>query len=214
VSTTGTGTCKVECPCRSDLGRLAGGGFVCVEQHGRHRYYRLAGPQIAKLLESVARLAPVTPIRSLREDAKANALRRARTCYNHLAGRLGVDLLQALLASGAVAGHDGSFRDGYERLSAPSAEVVYRLTEAGVDLLTGLGIDPALLQRHRHALRHCVDWSEQRHHLAGPVGSAIAERMLAKKWIEQGSVGRSIKVTDAGRVALTTTMRLPTSAVA
>jgi DNA-binding transcriptional ArsR family regulator len=166
------------------LSRLTAGGLLSVEQHGRHRYYRLADPQIAELLETVARFAPMAAVRSLQDDTKATTLRRARTCYNHLAGRLGVGVGQSLLDCGAVVGHDGSYRPGLERLSAVSGEVVYRLTDTGIDLLSGLGIDPKVLQKHRHALRHCVDSSEQRHHLAGPVGSALAERMRAMKWIQ------------------------------
>jgi hypothetical protein len=119
--------------------------------------------------------------------------------------------LQSLVDSGAVAGHDGSYRPGHERLSSLSGEVVYRLTDSGVELLGGLGIDQHLLQEHRHALRHCVDWSEQRHRLAGPVGSALADRMRAMNWITPGPVGRSINVTDAGRTALATRLRLPAS---
>src|SRR2546423_1175928 len=79
------------------LSRLVDGGFVRVEQHGRHRYYRLHGAEIAEFLESVARLAPAAPVRSLRDHTRQAALRRARTCYDHLAGRLGVELLQGLL---------------------------------------------------------------------------------------------------------------------
>jgi DNA-binding transcriptional ArsR family regulator len=180
------------------LGLLADAGLLAVEQHGRHRYYRLAGPRIARLLESIAELSPAAPVRSLRGDTRARALRRARTCYNHLAGELGVGILDGLVHQGAIAGHDGSFRPEHERLSAPSPDVVYRLTDRGVALLGGLGLPGSLLDRHRGGLRHCVDWSEQRHHLSGPVGAALADRLLDLGWIRRGPVRRSILVTEAG----------------
>lgn len=180
------------------LGRLADAGLVAVEQHGRHRYYRLAGPRVARLLESIAELAPPAPVRSLRGDTRARALRRARSCYNHLAGQLGVDILDGLVRQGAVGGHDGSFRPEHERLSAASQDVVYHLTDAGVALLEALGLPGPLLDRHSGGLRHCVDWSEQRHHLSGPVGAALADRLLDLGWIRRGTVRRSILVTEAG----------------
>src|SRR2546423_111342 len=79
------------------LGKLLDGGLLAVERHGRHRYYRVAGPQVAELIEALARLAPASPVRSLRQGTKAQAVRYARTCYDHLAGRLGTGLMEALL---------------------------------------------------------------------------------------------------------------------
>jgi hypothetical protein len=143
------------------------------------------------------------PVRSLRDDTRARALRRARTCYGHLAGELGVGLLAGLLRRDAVSGHDGTFRDGQECLSAgPAPDPVYQLTGSGVRLLEEFGLDQDLLRHHQHALRHCVDWSEQRHHLAGPVGTAIGDRMLTLGWVRAGPVRRSLVVTVAGHAGL------------
>ncbi|MEU3980677.1 helix-turn-helix transcriptional regulator [Streptomyces sp. NPDC026672] len=116
------------------LAKLLDGGLLTVERHGRHRYYRLAGPQVATALETIAALFPTRPVRSLRQGNRAHALRAARTCYDHLAGRLGVALMQALLAQGALTGHDGTFAPGaagQDRLSAPGNDVEYRLTDTG-----------------------------------------------------------------------------------
>ena len=101
------------------LARLHRAGLVAVERHGRHRYHRLAGPQMAELLETLARFAPVAPIRSLREGTRAKAIRDARTCYDHLAGRLGTGLMAALLAEGILTGGDGAFDPAVDRLSTP-----------------------------------------------------------------------------------------------
>src|SRR5436190_1559997 len=94
------------------LARLVDAGLLDVDVQGRHRYYRLAGPQVAELIETLARVAPTAPVRSLREGTRAHALRAARTCYDHIAGRLGVDIFAALIAGGAVRGGDGRHHPG------------------------------------------------------------------------------------------------------
>src|SRR4051812_11250826 len=123
------------------LARLVDAGLLAVTAQGRHRYYRLAGPEVGRLIETLAGIAPAAPVRSLREGTRAHALRAARTCYDHIAGRLGLELMQALIAGGAVAGGDGRHRvdaDGGDRLSAPGHDVDYRLTPAGGDRLRAL----------------------------------------------------------------------------
>jgi hypothetical protein len=142
--------------------------MLTVVPQGRHRYYRLAGPQVAELIEALARVAPAAPVRSLREGTRAHAIRTARTCYDHLAGRLGVALMQSLIAEGAVTGGDGLHHlDGADRLSAPGRDVDYRLSPAGAARLERLGIEAAA----DRPLRYCVDWTEQAHHLSGPLGA-------------------------------------------
>src|SRR5215217_7043674 len=106
------------------LGRLVDAGLLALVPQGRHRYYRLAGPHVAELIEALARVAPAAPVRSLREGTQAEALRSARTCYDHLAGRLGVALMQALIRSGAVTGGDGRHRlDGATRVARLGVDV-------------------------------------------------------------------------------------------
>jgi DNA-binding transcriptional ArsR family regulator len=159
------------------LARLTDAGLLRVERHGRHRYFRLAGPGVAELLEALAGQAPPAPVRSLREGTRAEALRAARTCYDHLAGRLGVELMAALVDRGALEGGDGRFHPGAggaDRLAGPGRDVDYRLTGAGADLLAGLGVEVAGNGR-RPLVRYCVDWSEQRHHLAGAATPATVE---------------------------------------
>src|SRR3954451_12646779 len=105
----------------SHLTKLTEAGLLSVETHGRHRYYRLAGPQVGELLEHLVRMAPPRPVRSLREGTKAARLRSARTCYDHVAGSLGVQLMSGLLDRGVLTGGDGRYdprRDAHDALSS------------------------------------------------------------------------------------------------
>ena len=187
------------------LGRLVDAGLLSVLPQGRHRYYRLAGPEVAELIEALARVAPAAPVRSLREGTRAHAIRSARTCYDHLAGRLGVGVMQALIADGAITGGDGVHRfDGDDRLSAQGHDVDYRLTRAGARKLAALGIE----EPQSLPLRYCVDWTEQAHHLSGPLGRALATRLLDLGWIRRADRGRAVHVTDAGAGGLRREFRL------
>lgn len=190
------------------LARLTDAGLVLAESHGRHRYFRLAGPHVAELLEALARAAPAAPITSLRDDTRANAVRAARTCYDHLAGRLGTGLMAALLERGILAGGDGTFDPRRERLVSQASVVDYRLTEAGAQQLAALGIDVNRLPARRPLIRYCVDWSEQRHHLAGALGAALADRLFGLRWIRRADRGRAVFVTKAGAAGLRETFGL------
>src|SRR4051794_29747092 len=127
------------------LGKLTSAGLLAVEPQGRHRYYRLAGPAVGRLLESLQELAPAVPVRSLRQGTRARALREARTCYDHLAGRLGVDLMAALIERGLLTGGDGAFdpeRALADRRVGPGHDVDYALTGAGSAFPADLGVHP------------------------------------------------------------------------
>src|ERR1700759_2658866 len=93
----------------SHLRKLTEASLLTVERHGRHRYYRLAGPEVGRLIEALQQVAPAVPVRSLRQDTRARALREARTCYDHLAGRLGVRLMGTLIERGDLAGGAGEY---------------------------------------------------------------------------------------------------------
>jgi DNA-binding transcriptional ArsR family regulator len=187
------------------LGKLVSGGLLTVERHGRHRYFRIAGPEVAQLLEALARLSPAAPVRSLRQGTQAQAVRFARTCYDHLAGMLGTELMAALLAQGLLAGGDGEFHlddADDDRLASPGSDLDYRLTARGAQQLREFGIDFEALPRRRPLIRYCVDWSEQRHHLAGSLGAALAQRMFDLQWLEQAPRHRAVRVTEDGRDGL------------
>ncbi len=183
------------------LRRLLDGHLVTVERQGRTRYYRLAGPQVAEALEAIARIAPPEPVRSLRQGTHAHALRRARTCYNHLAGRLGVALMAALLRDGVL---DGEHRPGVgaDRLAGPGRAIAYRLTPHGRSVLDGFGVDLDVLRGPQEPIRYCLDWSEQRHHLAGPLGTALTERLFDLGWLRRTGRRRVVVLSDAGRAGI------------
>jgi DNA-binding transcriptional ArsR family regulator len=182
----------------AQLARLVDAGLLAVVSQGRHRYYRLAGPHVAELIEVLARVAPAAPVRSLREGTRAQALREARTCYDHVAGRLGVALMQALIGGGAITGGDGRHRvdgDGEDRLSAPGRDVDYRLTSAGAGRLATLGVEVPDVGAEGAPLRYCVDWTEQAHHLSGPLGRSLAGRLLELGRLWRAERGRAVHVT-------------------
>ena len=185
------------------LARLVDARLLAVRPQGRHRYYELAGPDVAELVESLARVAPAAPVRSLREHTQAHALRAARTCYDHIAGRLGVAIMQALIADGAVTGGTGRHEPGgRDRLSAPGRELDYRLTVAGERRLGRLGVELGPGGPDGVPLRYCVDWTEQAHHLSGAVGKALATRLLELRWLRRADRTRALHVTPAGRRGL------------
>jgi hypothetical protein len=157
-------------------------------------------------MEALAEIAPAAPIRSLREGTKADAVRAARTCYDHLAGRLGVAIMSALIADGALTGGDGHHvrdRASEDRPSAIGRDLDYRLTDEGAGKLTDLGVDvDRALAGPRAPIRYCVDWSEQDHHLSGALGAALAARLFDLGWVKRLPRTRAVLVTDGGRRGL------------
>ncbi|MEV0826071.1 ArsR/SmtB family transcription factor [Nonomuraea rubra] len=165
------------------LAKLLDGRLVDVVRQGRHRYYRLAGHEIAEVLEVLAGISARPPVRSLRQSRQARMLEEARTCYDHLAGRAGVGLLDRLRESGFYDGHD--------------------VTEAGERLLSRLGVDVAGARRSRRRFApECLDWTERRAHLGGALGAAITEVLFERGWYRRGSVPRAVLLTDEGREGL------------
>jgi DNA-binding transcriptional ArsR family regulator len=184
------------------LGKLVDTGLARVRQHGRSRYYRLAGDEVSAALEALAVIAPPLPVTTLRQSSRNTALRRSRTCYDHLAGLLGVHLMRALLDRALLAGHDGVHRPGTalrDRSAAYGRDLQYELTETGQAVLVAFGVDLAGLPARRPAIRYCVDWSEpRRHHLAGAVGAALTRRMFDLDWLRHGASPRVIQLTPRG----------------
>jgi DNA-binding transcriptional ArsR family regulator len=196
------------------LTRLVDAGLLSVERHGRYRYYRLAGPHVADLLEALARVAHPAPVRSLRDGTQAQALRYARTCYDHLAGRVGVAVMDSLLRQGHLesdhqrAGHELAPGD---LLAAPGRAIRYGLTEQGAAFLTDFGVNLDALPPRRPAVLYCIDWSEQRPHLAGAVGAALTRRLLDLGWIRPAQRGRAVHITDQGRTGFAHALAVDTA---
>jgi DNA-binding transcriptional ArsR family regulator len=172
------------------LNQLTAIGLLSVEKQGRHRYHRLATPTVAQMLESIMRVAAeLTPKRRpLTVGPRDAALRKARTCYDHFAGRLGVALTDALSEQGHV------------ELTSDAGI----LTDKGVAFLRGIGIDtaPMLERRTKHSgrvlCRPCLDWSERRPHLAGVVGAAIYAHCFDQGWARRLDGTRAVLITPKG----------------
>ena len=186
----------------SHLGRLTGAGLLTVEAQGRHRYYRLAGPPVGTLIEALQQFAPAAQVHSLREGTRAHALRAARTCYDHLAGRLGVQLMATMIDRGQLVGGDGRFVSGActgDQLSSYGHDIDYEITPSGHRFLAEFGVQ---MPPRRRAVRYCVDWSEQRHHLAGGLGRGLLDRIAELGWIRRATSSRAVVITDVGHQGL------------
>lgn len=182
------------------LSRLVDGGLLRVRPQGRHRYYELASAEVVAALEALARLAPPRPVRSLRAGTRARALRVARTCYDHLAGHLGVAVFGALLDDGLLRGGDGVHdpaRADRDRLSAPGRDVDYALTDAGRTRFDQWGV--TFPPGRRRTVGYCVDWTEQRHHLAGAAGAGLFTWFEHSGWLRRATGSRALLITDSGR---------------
>lgn len=168
----------------SHLAKLLAGGLVTVEAEGRHRYYRLAGPQVADMLEHLAALGPVAPVRRRTLPPEAVKLRLARCCYDHLAGRLGVAVTRAMLERGYLSHGEGK----------PLV-----VTPVGVEWFAALGLDVGALSPGRHGVAcACLDWTERQHHLAGPLGARFLALGCANGWFRRSQGSRAVEVTAKG----------------
>lgn len=165
------------------LGKLLASGFVGVEAAGRHRYFRVTSRPLLDALEALAVIAPPLPVRSLRQSEAALAVRYARTCYDHLAGNVGVRLTQALCDEESLSEVEGG----------------YQLTLAGRDRLQRMGVTYSGLKRAVIFVPYHIDWSERRHHIAGPLAVAVTRHLFEKAWIVRMPSSRAVRLTDAGR---------------
>jgi DNA-binding transcriptional ArsR family regulator len=169
------------------LAKLVDAGLVAVESQGRHRYFRLADKDVAHLLESLIGVAFRTGALRVRASPREPALRKARVCYDHLAGEVGVRIYESLMQRRAlVPGGDG-----------------LELTAEGQRLFQKLRIDTAALSKEKRAFcRACLDWSERRHHLAGALGAALLARVVELGWAKRARNSRVVLLTANGEQAL------------
>lgn len=166
------------------LAKLAAANLLVQMKQGRHRYYRLAGPQVGQMLEGIMNVALNGPPRYQPKSRVDEEMRHARTCYDHIAGALGVALADSMTGRDLVV------------LGDEAGEV----TPAGLEFLSRLGVDlPAARAKRRVFCRPCLDWTERRPHIGGAVGAALAQRCLDLKWVERMRDHRALTITAAGR---------------
>ncbi|HKQ77775.1 MAG TPA: helix-turn-helix transcriptional regulator [Blastocatellia bacterium] len=175
------------------LAKLVEAGMLAVESRGRHRYYRLAGAEVAHAIEALATLAPSAREMAGLAPRRTPDLKFARTCYDHLAGRVAVEICEALKEKGF--------------LSPAGAD--FEVTGKGERLFHDLGVEIGELRRMRRAFaRQCPDWSERRPHIAGALGAALLEQMFRRGWIARVRTSRIVRVTTKGRDEIYKLLRL------
>jgi DNA-binding transcriptional ArsR family regulator len=164
------------------LSKLLDADIVAVEPQGRHRYWRLADPDIAQLLEGLG--ATTRPLAPPRVPAD---LAHARTCYDHLAGELAVAIYDQLLAAGHLTDNNGQLV----------------INPSGYELLASIGGDvTAIHDSKRPKARACLDWTQRRHHLAGAAGAAVLSALIDNDWVKRGNKPRSLRITNSGRARI------------
>lgn len=175
----------------SHLSKLVEGGFLSVEKQGRHKYYRLANHEIASLLETLTHVAAGLTPRRVRTGPKEPALRKARRCYDHLAGDLAVKMMDGFMAQGYIV------NDKNRNIDLP------QLTAKGIEAFETFGINiEKLRQQKRPVCRACLDWSVRRPHLAGGLGAALLTRFETLGWAKRSEKSRIVSFTNQGEKAL------------
>jgi DNA-binding transcriptional ArsR family regulator len=167
------------------LSKLLRAGLLSVEAQGRHRYYTFSRPEVADMIEAMANLIPAE--QAVRKDMDGVPIKFCRTCYDHLAGKVGVLITESLLRQKLIVYRDKELE----------------VTQKGVHWFAELGIDCGEVKQQRRAFaKPCLDWTERRHHLAGALGAALLEKMLEAHWLRRTAQSRAVVVTARGRQAL------------
>lgn len=168
------------------LSKLLDAGILKVERQGRHRYYSFSKPEVAYVIESLANLASDKTKKQLDVKDPANGVKFCRTCYDHIAGYVGVQITEALEKSQFVT----------------KTKQAYEVTDTGWEWFADLGIEKNNFTNNRRPLtRLCLDWSERKHHLAGHLGAALLDSMLRNRWLKKLKFSRELLVTTKGREA-------------
>ncbi|NBI27514.1 ArsR/SmtB family transcription factor [Chengkuizengella marina] len=177
----------------SHLSKLVEGNLLKVEQFGRHRYYKLANEQVAEIIEKLGAIAPPVQVRSLKQSDHLKQIRSARTCYDHLAGELGVSITEALLNQSLIILKNDQ----------------YEVTTEGEKWFKNLGIMIHNVGKSRRVFaKPCLDWSERRYHISGWLGAAIATHFIEQNWIVKSTTNRSVRLTKEGTIKLKETLDL------
>ena len=176
------------------LAKLTDARLIASEKQGRHRYYRLSSPEIAHAIHALMSVAAAGPKRYRPVGPRDEALRIARTCYDHMAGRLALAVTDSLCGSDYVVFADGAGL----------------ITDEGLRFFRDLGIDLEAETRSRRPLcRTCLDWSERRPHLSGRLGAALLDRLFELRWIARVPESRALRITRPGEAGFMRTFELP-----
>ncbi|WIW26565.1 ArsR/SmtB family transcription factor [Bacillus inaquosorum] len=168
------------------LNKMLEAKLISVEKHGRHRYYRLSNSEAANVIEQLLSIAPKEKVTSLKDSKEKSDLHFARTCYDHLAGYVGVQITNSLVEQGML----------------KKVDLNFEVTSEGSLFFSNFGINEEQQRNKRRAFaRCCLDWSERQHHLAGALGNALLVRMLEEKWIVRMPKTRAVKITQSGKTA-------------
>lgn len=160
--------------------------LISVEKHGRHRYYRLSNSDTANMIEQLLRMAPKAKVTSLKDSKVKSDLHFARTCYDHLAGYVGVQMTHSLVEQGIL----------------KKVDLNFEVTSEGSLFFSKLGINEEHQRHKRRAFaRCCLDWSERQHHIAGALGNALLVCMLEEEWIVRMPKTRAVRMTQSGKTA-------------
>ena len=171
------------------LAKLSKGGLITMQRDGRCRYYKLAGPRVANALEALGAISTVRPVADYMATKVDQPMRLARSCYDHLAGRIGVALTDAMQK---------------QRVIVSEGERDYRITTRGEDWLSELGVPVDDLQRSKRNLaRRCLDWTERRPHIAGALGAALMKHFIDDGWLARYRGSRALRVTNKGHRSFT-----------
>jgi DNA-binding transcriptional ArsR family regulator len=175
------------------LAKLVQADLLCVESQGRHRYYKYARKEVAYAIEAMTSLLPAPSGKSAADNENDSAIKNCRTCYDHLAGKVGVAVTDSLLRQKIL----------IEKNS------LFEVSNKGEKWFASFGIDTGELQQQRRSfLRPCLDWSERRHHIAGSLAAALLDKMIAQDWLRKTKNSRALVVTARGQKHLYEYFRL------
>jgi DNA-binding transcriptional ArsR family regulator len=175
------------------LSQLVNARLLITEKQGRHKYYRFANDRVAQAIENIAGLMPVSPFSKTTDHTKLPGIKYARTCYDHLAGKIGVQLTDSLLQHKWLI----AYTDRYE------------VSYAGNKWFESLDIDITATQKQKRKFAYpCLDWSERNHHLGGALGAALLQSMIRRDWIRNVKHSREIIITGKGKTEMSKTLKL------
>ncbi|QSB28059.1 helix-turn-helix transcriptional regulator [Flavobacterium sp. CLA17] len=168
------------------LAKLLDAGLLCVEKQGRHKYYRFSNKEVAYAIEAMASLIPPA-IPQKKYPEKNSPIKHCRTCYDHLAGKIGVAVAESLLEQNIILDSDAKFE----------------VSPEGVKWFSDFGINLEDLKKQRRLfLKPCLDWSERKNHIAGSIGASLLDKMIADDWLRRTKDSRAIQITGKGEKEL------------